>query len=32
MKDCMKKHTASGAQGKRLRESCDAGCQIKDHL
>ena len=29
MKDCMKKHTASGAQGKRLRQACDAGCQIK---
>ena len=29
MKACMKKHNASGAQGKRLRESCDAGCQIK---
>ncbi len=29
MKDCMKKHTASGVQGKRLRQACDAGCQIK---
>ncbi len=29
MKDCMKKHTAMSTQGKRLRQSCDAGCQIK---
>tara|TARA_B110000008_G_C16975668_1_gene565760 strand:- start:3117 stop:4235 length:1119 start_codon:yes stop_codon:yes gene_type:complete len=29
LSDCMKQHTATGTQGKRLRESCQAGCIIK---
>ncbi len=27
--DCLKQYTATGTQGKRLRESCQAGCIIK---
>jgi hypothetical protein len=29
LKNCMKKHTSTSAQGTRLRESCLAGCNIK---